>query len=538
MVEQMAKDPTLRPVAANSNFDQAWEEKYWPAFQNPWYCILDHGAFCQYPRNLASLSGVVTGEKVDKSIRDEMLGKRYEDLSPADKEKVEKYCLNDCFKTAEVLSKLPPMSSFEEKVAAHTRLINRRGVYINTDLVAGDKTRLEKMRFDALKALPWHQDAPPLSFQALVRYCNAKGLPVPKSLAKTDEETTDLMTDNAELSAVIGFMRRFRRANTMLKKIETLQERVTSEHILPLDILFCGAPHTRRWSSKGFNIQNLDKEPLITAPGEDVWTRRWICPRPGHIFLIFDFAQIEPRCLNWLCGNEDMMEALRHGFSYYEAYVTAAKQAARVGWSGQAGTLKKEVGVTKYTKIKNESLGCGYGMGAAKYTTYASVTPAEAKAVVEGFRKGNPQVVNFWRRLDNLIATAARDKSRHLALDMPTGDILQHFSIRTSRGGYESFTTKGDYGHQSHQPRLWGGTLTENVTQRMARDVMANAILKLEDAGLRVAFHVHDEVVLEIPLDSKDAAKETAERILIQPPEWAPDLPLGVEGGFEECYTK
>jgi DNA polymerase bacteriophage-type len=68
--------------------------------------------------------------------------------------------------------------------------------------------------------------------------------------------------------------------------------------------------------------------------------------------------------------------------------------------------------------------------------------------------------------------------------------------------------------------------------------VMANAILNLEDAGLRVAFHVHDEIVLEVPIESKDEAKAEAYQILIQAPDWAPDLPLGVEGEFAESYTK
>lgn len=565
IIDNISRDPSVRPVAANANFDQAWTEKYVPPFQRDWHCILDHAAFHQCPRNLAGLSGAVLGEKVDKTMRDEMKGKRYEELPAEEQQKVQEYCLNDVIKEHECLQKLAPMSAIEEKVAAHTRAINRRGVCINMDLVESDKTRLEAMRFEAFKSIPWHNDSPPLSYQALARYCGSKNLPVPKSLAKTDEECTELMSDCAELAEVIGFLRRYRRTNTMLRKVESLMARVTDENILALDLLYCGAPHTRRWSSKGFNVQNLDKEPLVTVgtlpegfgtqghPGwkdvydgtyvmpagiEWVWTRSWLRPRPGHVFLILDYSQIEPRCLNWLAGNEDMMEALRHGFSYYEAYVTAAKQQQRVGWSGKAGTLKKEVGIAKYTKIKNESLGCGYGMGAGKYTTYAKVEPEEAQAVVDGFRKGNPKIVQFWRKLDNLIASASRDKAKHLALQMPSGDFLQHFSVRSNRGGFESFTVKGDFSAMSKQPRLWGGTLCENVTQRMARDVLANSIVNLEEAGLRVAFHCHDEVILEVPIDSKEEAEKEAHRILKTAPEWANDLPLGVEGGFAEAYTK
>ena len=537
-MEQISKDPTVRCVAANSNFDQAWSDKYGWSSPNSWFCVLDQAAFNQYPRNLAGCAGVVLGEKVDKTARDQMKGVRYESLPDGEQIKMQEYCLNDCAKENEVLLKMPAMSPFEEEVAEHTRLMNRRGVFIDTDLVEADKTKLEALRFATFREIPWHADAPPLSYPALVRHCNSIGIPAPKTLSKVDEETTDLMDVHPALKEVVGAMRKFRKANTMLKKVETLMRRVSPEGVLPLDILYCGAPHTRRWSSKGFNVQNLDKEPMDVGNGDTVWSRHWLIPRPGHIFLIFDFAQIEPRCLNWLAGNEEMMAALRSGFSYYEAYLTAAKQAARVGWSGTPGTLKKEVGVAKYTKVKNESLGCGFGMGDKKYTTYANVSPEEAKMVITGFRKGNPKIVQLWRRLDGLIRTAAHDKSKHLAMEMPSGDLLQYFSIRSNTKGYEGFVTRGDFGFSSKQGKLWGGTLTENVTQRMARDILANALINIEKAGIPVVFHAHDEGILEVPIDSKDEAKAEADRIALTPPDWAKDLPLGIESSFATAYTK
>lgn len=540
----LAADPSVRPVAANSNFDQALFEKYHKPFEKPWHCILDQSVFHQMPRNLAGLSKNLLGKHVDKTTRDKMKGVRYEEMPEPEQNEVQEYCLNDAVTEAECFRTLKPMSSFEEKVALHTRLQNRRGVAIDLDLVDLDKTKIEQMRFNAFRAIPWYQDAPPLSYPALVKYCGSRNLPVPKSTAKTDEECDDIMSDNPEVGEVIGSMRRFRRANTILRKIEALKRRVTDAGILSLELLYCGAPHTRRWSCKGFNVQNLDKEPLIITPADgdnpavSVWSRNWIKARPGKIFYIPDLAQIEPRCLNWLVGNDEMMEALRNGFSYYEAYLRAAKQEKRVGWSGTPGTLKKEIGVVKYTKVKNESLGCGYGMGAEKYTSYAKVEMGEAESVIKGFRANNPKITRFWRTLDSLIASAARDKSKHLSIDMPSGDLLQYFMVRASKKGYEGFVTKGDFGFNSLQPRLWGGTLTENVTQRMARDVLANAATNLEEAGIPVLFTSHDEAILEIDDASKEEAKAEADRIFTQTPEWAPGLVLASEGEFSTCYTK
>jgi DNA polymerase len=229
-----------------------------------------------------------------------------------------------------------------------------------------------------------------------------------------------------------------------------------------------------------------------------------------------------------------MMDALRKGFSYYESYARAAKN-----WTGEPGTLKAEFGKERYTKLKNEALGCGFGMGATKYQTYAKVGAVEAKQIVDGFRRSNPKVVNFWRKLDSLIGAAARDKEKHLDIEMPTGGALQYFNVRVKAGGHEGFVIKGDFGQQSRQGRLWGGTLTENVTQRMARDVLAEAIVNLEASGLPVAFHCHDEVILEVDADTSSAeAKSEAMRILTASPAWAPDLPLGAEGDFADAYTK
>ena len=538
MCEQIAADPTVRPIAANSNFDQEWWEKYYPPFKFPWFCVLDKASFHQLPRNMGQLSKVVLGTALDKTIRDEMKGKHYKDLSLEEQVKVQEYCLGDVMAEGECFDKLPDMSPIEEKIAAHTRMTNRRGIKINEELVAQDKTKIEAMRFAAFKKIPWHRDEKPLSYNAFAAYCNSKGLPVPASLDKGDDACIELMSANPELAQIIGYMREFRKSNTILKKIGQLRNRLTNGTLM-MELIYCGAPHTRRWSSRGFNIQNLDKEPLKMENGDTVWSRNWLVPRPGKIFYIIDFAQIEPRCLNWLVGNDDMMQALRNGFSYYEAYIRAAKQEKRVGWSGTAGTMKKEVGLQKYTKIKNESLGCGYGMGADKYTTYANVPVLEAKQVIAGFRANNPKITRFWRMLDSLISNASRDKSKNLQIVMPSGDLLQYFSVRAASRGHEGFVVKGDFGKMSRQPRLWGGTLTENVTQRMARDVLADAVIRLEEAGLPVIFTSHDEGILELDDDaSKEEARAEADRILLTPPEWAQDLPLGIEGQFETCYTK
>lgn len=543
-------DPDRQFWAANSNFDQAWTEKYWPDVQwaRPWQCVLDRGAVSQLPHSLAGLTGVVFGQKIDKTLRDKMSGVHWADLSASGQAEMKAYCLNDSIKEFELLSKIPEPTAVEQAVAAHTRGLNRAGVYVDQELLERNKTELMAFQHRALLQIPWYQDGAPLSHAELKKYCAYKGIPAPASTAKKDNDELDgLMDVHPDLAGVIDAMRRFRKANTIVRKIESIQDRITPDGRIPLEMMYCGARHTRRWSSRGVNVQNLDREPYFLTPEakqaydadeslttDYVWPRHWIIPPPGKIFLILDYSQVEPRCLHWLVENEALLQRIRAGYSVYEAYASVAK-----GWKGAPGTLKKGVGVVKYTLIKNEVLGLGYGMGAAKYETYAGVDAATAKTTVENFRRANPKIVIQWRKFDELIKSAALEEDKLLQLEMPSGDYLRHFYVRPNRfRGYESYTTKGDFTHASHQDSLWGGTLTENVIQRFARDVMAEAVLRLDSAGFQVVFTSHDEVVLAIDEVGKEEAKAEARQIMIKTPDWCKGLPLEVEGDFSTRYTK
>ena len=561
------EDPETRFWAANANFDQLWVQRYWPDAKSmqPWHCILDRGATEQLPQSLAGIVRALWGKKVDKSIRDWMDGKHYRDITPEQQKEVLQYCLDDAKEEQHVLETLPEPSSIEQQIAAHTRMANLRGVRIDADRLKRDREELLRHQHDAFMRIPWHNDDSPLSPLALAAWATQAGIPVPASLAKDDEECATLIWAHPKLAAVIRAMRQYRKANTLVRKIESVEGRITDNGTMALELMYCGARHTRRWSSRGVNVQNLDREPYyLTADGKpaegawDVWPRRWLIPREGKTFLILDYAQIEPRCLNWLVGNDALLNAIRSGFGIYEAYARISGQ-----WRDLA-PLKK-ANPQLYKSVKAQVLGLGYGMGAGRYKETAAkdgiiLTEAEAKATVSTWRKLNPEILKFWGQMDETIKAATMDRSKLLEIEMPTGDKLRHFSVRyfskeaidpktgtkitdldgdtIFKHGYESFTTRGDFTPMSKQPNLWGGTMAENVTQRMARDVLAEAVIRLENAGLPVVFHAHDEVILEVDIGSREEAKREAEKIMLRAPKWAPDLPLGVEGDFADTYVK
>lgn len=553
------EDPANKFWAANANFDQLWAQRYWPDAKRmkPWHCILDRGAPQQLPHSLSGIARALWGTKVDKSIRDWMDGKHYKDLTPEQQKEVLDYCLSDAKEERHVLETLPNPTPVEEAIAAHTRMCNLRGVRIDSGRLKADREALLRSQHDAFLRIPWRNDEAPLSPLALAQWAQQESLPVPASLAKDDEECAELVDAHPKLAAVVTAMRQYRKANTLIRKIESVEARLDEQDTLPLELMYCGARHTRRWSSRGVNVQNLDREPYyLTTDGKkaegawDVWPRRWIIPRPGKTFVILDYAQIEPRCLNWLVGNNALLTMIRQGFGIYEAYARVSGQ-----WKDPAPLKKANPGL--YKSVKAQVLGLGYGMGPGRYKETAAkdgivLSDAEARQTVATWRSLNKSIVEFWGQMDGAIKEATLDRAKVLEIEMPTGDFLRHFRVtsfsrvfedpetkeKTTKRGFESYTTKADFTPMSKQPNLWGGTMAENVTQRMARDVLAEAVLRLEAAGLPVVFHAHDEVILEVDVTAKEEVKKAAEEIMGVAPAWAPDLPLGVEGDFADTYVK
>jgi len=559
----------IEPWAANSNFDRTWIEQEFGFLANQWNCVLDVARGNQLPGSLAGLSTTVLGKKMDKSIRDGMQGRLYEMLDDGEKKKLLDYCLADCVEALEILKKMPELSPIETRLAMQTRNANHRGLRINLDLVEADRQRLFYVRDRAFRAIPWTVSEKPKSPKAFAHYCAKFGIVAPKSLAKNDDAfnlwADQMKEDHPQIAGVIDAMQTWGHANMLIKKADTLLARVTDDGRLPLDLLYCGAPHTRRWSSRGFNVQNLDRSPVLQRwlahifphecvrnektgemvhPG--VWTRRWIIPDEGRLFAILDYCQIEPRCLASLAGNHKFLQLIRDGYSPYEAY-------ARKNWNWNAGNLKTEDELL-YKGAKAAVLSLGYGCGAAKYKGAARamagliIDDAESKRQVDEYRRVETETTAFWRHNDTLIANAIANKAcKDISIQMPTGEYLHHFDLnteyafddrtQTKKRSYASYKAKGDA--TARVFGLWGGVLTENRTQRFARDVLGHAaLIPAEDAGFDLGFHAHDEGIWQVDKSSAEEDFKELKHIMEQNPAWCPEVPLEVEGGLHEHYVK
>ena len=269
------------------------------------------------------------------------------------------------------------------------------------------------------------------------------------------------------------------------------------------------------------NCQNLNKEKDF-----DVDVRRMLIPRAGCVFVICDLAQIEPRCLAYLSGNWALLERIAGGESIYEAHARAT-----MGWTG--GSLKKEK-PRLYGLGKARVLGLGYQCAAAKFVTVArimggiEITLAEAEKTVADFRRSNPLITGLWSKLEREFVSKQRET--HF-LKLPSGRYLRYFAVDA-----ESMTAANERGGPRYN--FYGGKLVENLIQGTARDVFAEGLLRVEDAGFPVLFHVHDEVIVEVPIAEAEVAKTEIERLMSICPSWLEGCPLGAEAVIATHYLK
>ena len=211
------------------------------------------------------------------------------------------------------------------------------------------------------------------------------------------------------------------------------------------------------------------------------------------------------------------------------------------------------------------TLALGYQGGTGSLVSMGALrnglTEEELPDIVERWRRANPNIVNFWYTVDAAAREAVNtgrmvelwDGRVAFASESDPGNGLDFLTIRLPSGrklyyakpymGVNKFGQPSlGYWGMNQKTKRWeqletyGGKLVENITQAVARDCLAEAISRLEDAGYPVVFHIHDEVVIDAGLDKADL--DDVIRIMSQPPVWAAGLPLNADGWVNEFFKK
>jgi DNA polymerase I-like protein with 3'-5' exonuclease and polymerase domains len=313
---------------------------------------------------------------------------------------------------------------------------------------------------------------------------------------------------------------------------------------LPIPLKYYGA-HTGRWAgSDKVNFQNLpsrDKKKkalknAVVAPDD-------------HIVINCDSSQIEARVLVWLAGQDDVVEQFRKGEDVYSLFATKIYDRPIT----KANPVERFVGKTCI-------LGLGYGTGKLKLqhtlkTTPpgAAVTEAEAEEFVKTYRDTNDKVIDLWGEGDKVIKHLADwpDDSKtgkpikpyyygeHRCLGvykegirLPNGLMIRYPELKLNT---EESKSRYEYKSRKGPVSLWGGSLVENVVQALARIIVGEQMIKINEK-YRVALTVHDAAVIVVPEAEKDEALAYIVECMSTPPTWARGLPVTCEAKYAQTY--
>lgn len=333
---------------------------------------------------------------------------------------------------------------------------------------------------------------------------------------------------------------------------------------------FYGAARTGRWAGRLVQMQNLPQNKMpdcdldiarqLVAAGDlatlemlfdDITgtlsqlIRTAFIPKPGHRFIVADFSAIEARVIAWLASEEWRMEVFNTHGKIYEA---SAEQMFHL----PKGSVKKGDPMRQKGKIAELALGYGGSVGALKSMGALEMGLAEdeLKPLVNSWRAANPAITKLWWDTDaaarKTIQTKAPTRLPYsmgfykqgplLRLRLPNGRELSYVKPRIDED--DNITYEGTIQNSGGWGRIesYGPKLVENIVQATARDCLAVAIDRLERAGFPVVFHVHDEVICEVPI-GVSSAKEISE-IMSQPIAWADGLLLKADAYECEYYRK
>lgn len=333
---------------------------------------------------------------------------------------------------------------------------------------------------------------------------------------------------------------------------------------LPVLLNYSGA-HTHRWSgSNKMNMQNFKRG------GE---LRKSIIAPDGHVIVVADSAQIEARVLAWLAGQLDLLEAFRQKRDVYSDFGSKLygrqidrKRVAK----NDKGEFLNEDGdvVTSYEEgFKPDAvagfiskicvLALGYSMGHIKLRATlksgaagpsVEMSENECKRIVNTYRAVNSEISSLWKKMDGVIAAMLTGAVGELGpltygkgyIQLPNGLFLQYYGLHGNAEIRRSdlVVNEASYLTRNGRSKIYGGLLTENVVQALARIIIGEQMLAIQKLGYRIVMMSHDEIVAVCPESQGETCLADMLKIMSTPPSWALDLPLAAEGNFDVMYSK
>lgn len=278
--------------------------------------------------------------------------------------------------------------------------------------------------------------------------------------------------------------------------------------------------------------------------------RTAIIPKDGCTFAVADYSAIEARVIAWLADEQWRLDAFHNG---KDIYCQSASQmfGVPVEKHGVNADLRK--------KGKVAELACGYGGGVAALKAFGAdkmgLTETDMTDIIAKWRQSSPKICQLWKTFDRMVERAMKGREMTgpkgitfrihdnvLEVKLPSGRCLiyQHPRFTEEPGRGQRFTFDGlNQTTRKWEPVFtWGGKLTENIIQAIARDCLAIAIDRMAEEGLLPVMHIHDEVVVEVPAADQGRWLKHLEDIMARPIPWAEGLELTAAGFTADYYQK
>lgn len=494
------------------------------------------------------------------------------------------YCRGDVTTEMEIERRLSnfPVPPDVEKQWQTDLLINSRGVAVDMDMVQGalyiGDTTGEQLMTEATDITGLEN---PNSIQQLMGWLEPR---VDDMVTDLRKETVATMLANGTAKDEAARMLEIRQelGKTSTKKFDAIEAAVCHDGRVRGLLQFYGANRTGRWAGRLVQVQNL---PRTYLNGELLpWVRETVKQKdakklslmyssipdtlsqlirtsfvasPGNKLVDADFSAIEARVISWLAGEQWRLEVFRTHGKIYEASASQmfGVPIERIKKGNPEYELRQKGKVAELALGYQGSSGALVAMGALKM----GIPESDLPDIVSRWRESNKRIVDLWYSLEsaavsviesgspagvrNLILMREMDPANgldYLTITLPSKRKLYyaHPSLTTNEWNKPSILYYGtnQTTKQWTQLETYGGKLVENVVQAIARDCLALAIENLEAAGFPVVFHVHDEVVIDIPQEKADL--DEVVRLMTMPIPWAPDLPLNADGWVGDFFKK
>lgn len=561
-----------------------------------WYCTSVKAAYCGLPLSLDGVSKALnlTDKKLDtgkalikyfscpcKPTRINGLRTRnYPKHAPDKWNMYKEYNKYDVLSEREIFYKLEKyvIPDIERQIYILDQNINDRGILIDLELaesaIAVDNIYTEILLSNAKKLTGLENPNSPVQIRNWIT--NESGEDI-ESLSK--ETMPDLIKKFSNYPNILALLNiRKKLSKTSIKKYYAMINCAMRDKRVRGTFQFYGANRTGRWAGRLLQLQNLSKNHVshIEIPRELIRKRDWesvemlyddvadilsqlvrtalIAP-PNKVFSVADFSAIEARVISWLANEKWRLDVFNGDGKIYEA--TGSKM-----FNVPISAITKGSVLRDKSKISELALGYEGSLGALKRMggERMGLSDTEMTDLVRKWRIANPAIVDMWKEIDEASKNAVHYRKPisctcrniifdcdgdYMTIQLPSGRKLFYKGPRFKDKKIGQSTMSSLYYQGTVQKtKQWGeidtygGKLTENIVQAIARDLLANSMLQLEAAGYKIVCHIHDECLAEVPKENAQAYYEKMAHIMSIPPTWAHDIPLRADGYVTPFYLK